>query len=473
MGVVSNGMLCSGDELGLTVDADGILILPADAPIGRPLGELYGDTVLDVDVKPNRGDALSIVGLAREVAAVDRRHAPSAPRPTWSRPASRPPSGCASRSRIRTSARGSSGAGWAGLRVGPSPDRVQMRLLAAGQRPISNVVDASNYVMLELGKPIHTFDAAAVRDGRIIVRRATRRRAARDARPRRARARPGHARHRRPGRADRHRRGHGRRGSEVGEGDDGRRRRVGDLRSGQHPADGLPLRAALGGEPALREGPGVPTRADRRGPDGATDRRVGRRRRSRPAPSTRTRTNPSRRASPSARRASTGCSGRHSAPTEQRELLARVGIETAPAGPGRAIRVAAGPKPLDVDPGEDEVVVATVPTWRRDLAIEADIAEEVARVRGYDLVPGSLPHTPMPPLPPRPARGPRHGPRDARRRGPDRGRDVRAGRPADRRAVPGPRRRRARRRTGAARRRADRWSSRTRCRASTRCSARA
>ncbi len=70
MGVVSNGMLCSGDELGLTADADGILILPADAPLGRPLAELYGDTILDVDVKPNRGDALSIVGLAREVAAV-------------------------------------------------------------------------------------------------------------------------------------------------------------------------------------------------------------------------------------------------------------------------------------------------------------------------------------------------------------------------------------------------------------------
>ena len=70
MGVVSNGMLCSGDELGLTGDADGILILPADTPLGRPLTELYGDVVLDVDVKPNRGDALSIVGLAREVAAV-------------------------------------------------------------------------------------------------------------------------------------------------------------------------------------------------------------------------------------------------------------------------------------------------------------------------------------------------------------------------------------------------------------------
>src|SRR6185312_5693918 len=70
MGVVSNGMLCSGDELGLTGDADGILILPPDTPLGSPLADLFGDTVLDIDVKPNRGDALSIIGLAREIAIV-------------------------------------------------------------------------------------------------------------------------------------------------------------------------------------------------------------------------------------------------------------------------------------------------------------------------------------------------------------------------------------------------------------------
>src|SRR3954447_16136136 len=70
MGVVSNGMLCSGDELNLTGDADGILILEPDAPVGMALTDLYGDVVLDVDVKPNRGDALSLVGLAREVGAI-------------------------------------------------------------------------------------------------------------------------------------------------------------------------------------------------------------------------------------------------------------------------------------------------------------------------------------------------------------------------------------------------------------------
>ena len=171
MGVVSNGMLCSGDELGLTSDADGILILPPETPIGRELVELYGDTVLDVDVKPNRGDALCLVGLAREVSAttgakvrfpvieVAENGEPTAALLSVE---NREPELC-SRFVARIVR---------GFAVGPSPDRVQMRLQAAGMRPVSNVVDASNYVMLELGKPTHTFDAAAVHERRIVVRRA-------------------------------------------------------------------------------------------------------------------------------------------------------------------------------------------------------------------------------------------------------------------------------------------------------------
>ena len=143
MGVVSNGMLCSGDELRLTGDADGILILPADTPLGAPLTELYGDVVLDVDVKPNRGDALSIVGLAREVAAVTGGPVRlpghrSAEEP--GRPIDRAPPG---RGRSSTDLCPRFVGRWvSGVRVGPSPDWVQMRLMAAGQRPVSNVVDA-------------------------------------------------------------------------------------------------------------------------------------------------------------------------------------------------------------------------------------------------------------------------------------------------------------------------------------------
>ena len=177
MGVVSNGMLCSGEELRLTADGDGILILPADTPLGVPLVDLYGDDVLDVDVKPNRGDALSILGLAREVAAATGRHV------RFPAVEVEEGEGPATSDRLAVDVRDPDlctrfvGRWVSGVSIAASPDRVQMRLLAAGQRPVSNVVDASNYVMLELGKPIHTFDAAAVHagpDGRatIIVRRA-------------------------------------------------------------------------------------------------------------------------------------------------------------------------------------------------------------------------------------------------------------------------------------------------------------
>ena len=112
MGVVSNGMLCSGEELRLTGDGEGILILPADTPLGVPLVDLYGDDVLDVDVKPNRGDALSILGLAREVARGDRpSHQVPGDRGGGGR---RPGDGRAARRRrprSRRCARGSSAAG--------------------------------------------------------------------------------------------------------------------------------------------------------------------------------------------------------------------------------------------------------------------------------------------------------------------------------------------------------------------------
>jgi phenylalanyl-tRNA synthetase beta chain len=175
-GVTSAGMLCSGDELGLTADAEGILILAqpgaADGPaVGRPLADVVGDTVLDIDVKPNRGDALSLIGLAREVAAIGGGTV------RW--PAIEvAESGDATTDHVSVEVEADDlcprfvARYVDGLRIGDSPLAAQLRLSAAGLRPVSNVVDASNYVMLELGKPIHTFDAAAVADGRIVVRRA-------------------------------------------------------------------------------------------------------------------------------------------------------------------------------------------------------------------------------------------------------------------------------------------------------------
>jgi phenylalanyl-tRNA synthetase beta chain len=170
-GTESQGMLCSGAELGVTTDADGIMILPPDTPLGRPLAEVAGDIVLDVDVKPNRGDLLSIVGLAREVAAITGGEM------RWPQ-ITVPESGDATNEHLWVEVADRAlcprfvGRYVDGVKVGASPFRVQLRLAAAGMRPVSNVVDASNYVMLEMGKPIHTFDAGAVSGGQIVVRAA-------------------------------------------------------------------------------------------------------------------------------------------------------------------------------------------------------------------------------------------------------------------------------------------------------------
>ena len=163
MGIASEGMLCSGQELDATDDGDGILILDPSAPLGTPLVDYLGEDVIDVDVKPNRGDLLSILGLAREVGAITGAPVAYAARP------------------LKEGA-DAVGAGLAlhvadealaphvvlrvvdGVKVAASPDRVQMRLKAAGLRSISNVVDATNYIMLELGKPTHAFDRDKVGD---------------------------------------------------------------------------------------------------------------------------------------------------------------------------------------------------------------------------------------------------------------------------------------------------------------------
>ncbi len=173
-GEVSHGMLCSTRELGLSeADAGGIMILPADAPIGKPLVQYLGaaDTVLELSVTPNRGDCLSVLGVAREVAALTgaalrgRRGTVAedrAPASKIARVEIQAPDLCpyyAARV-VR------------GLAVGPSPLWMQTRLAMVGLRPISNVVDATNYVMLERGQPLHAFDLHRLRGARVNARRA-------------------------------------------------------------------------------------------------------------------------------------------------------------------------------------------------------------------------------------------------------------------------------------------------------------
>lgn len=172
-GVVSDGMLCSAAELGLGSDADGIHILGTgdEHPLGTELAAVVGETVLDVDVKPNRGDALSMIGLAREIAAFTGGEV------RW-------PDLGVTESDSATSDHVTLridepelcprfAARWfSGVANGPSPDWMQRRLVAAGMRPISAVVDVTNYVMHELGQPQHAYDADAIPGGQIVVRRA-------------------------------------------------------------------------------------------------------------------------------------------------------------------------------------------------------------------------------------------------------------------------------------------------------------
>ncbi len=365
-----------------------------------PLAELYGDTVLDVDVKPNRGDALSILGLAREVAAATRQQV-------------RQPeveveegTGPSSAERFAVDVRDTDlcprfvGRWVGGVKVGPSPDWVQMRLLAAGQRPISNVVDASNYVMLEMGKPIHTFDAAAVGvgpDGRptVIVRRAeagehleTLDHVDRELDPETLLIADGRGPIGVAGVM-------GGANSEVSEttSDVVVESAVFDPVSIRRTAFRLGLRS----EASSRFEKGQETRLARLGAD-RTAQLLHEWAGGAVAPG-RVDTAPDEPGRPrvSFRPARVNrLLGTELTADEQRELLAHVGVETEPAAPGDRVEVAQTPHLLAVVPDPGSAITALVPTWRRDIAVEADVAEEIARVRGYELVPSVTPDTLMP-----------------------------------------------------------------------------
>ncbi|MYH40748.1 MAG: phenylalanine--tRNA ligase subunit beta, partial [Chloroflexi bacterium] len=156
-GVESAGMVLSERELGLSDEHEGILELPEEAPVGEPLSDYMGDVVLDVHVWPNRADLMSMVGIAREVAAIEG--AALRPPPEEHAEAGAPASEAVSISILDPALCSRYiGAVIEGIRVGPSPRWLQQRLLSAGMRPISNVVDITNYVLMELGQPLHAFD---------------------------------------------------------------------------------------------------------------------------------------------------------------------------------------------------------------------------------------------------------------------------------------------------------------------------
>ncbi len=171
----SNGMLCSPQEIGFGVDDDGILVLEGGHTVGLALTEaleLRPDVLFDLEVNPNRPDAMSVAGVARDLAA--RQGVP------FTRPVPSPAEvGGDAAGRIAVEILDPDLCGrfvvriLDGITVGPSPRWIANRLTALGMRPINNVVDVSNYVMLELGQPSHTFDLAAVAGAGLRVRRAT------------------------------------------------------------------------------------------------------------------------------------------------------------------------------------------------------------------------------------------------------------------------------------------------------------
>jgi len=174
-GELSNGMCCSASELNLGSDHDGIMILPQGLTVGAPLMDqigLVGDVLWDLEINPNRPDAMSVAGVARDLAA--RLDVPFEI-PDWSTSVPEPLEGDLASINVedgelcpRFTARVIRG-----VTVGESPLWMQMRLTLLGMRPINSVVDVSNYVMLELGTPNHTYDLSLVPNGHIGVRRAT------------------------------------------------------------------------------------------------------------------------------------------------------------------------------------------------------------------------------------------------------------------------------------------------------------
>ena len=170
-GVESQGMLCSARELGLSTDHSGIMDLDANLALGLPLRQALGlaDAVIEVDLTPNRADCASIMGIAREIAGFtggSLKPLVDAVTPLTGKDAGftvtiEEPELCP-----RYAARKLTG-----FKIGPSPDWMQQRLLAVGMRPINNIVDITNYVMLESGQPLHAFDFGCLAGQTIVVRR--------------------------------------------------------------------------------------------------------------------------------------------------------------------------------------------------------------------------------------------------------------------------------------------------------------
>lgn len=176
-GVESFGMICAEDELGIGASHEGIMVLPEDAVVGTPAKDylkLETQAVIEYEITANRVDAASHWGVARDIYAYLRLNGIPCSLVKPSVDDFREGEGAGLDVQVLDSdgAPRYSGITIRGVQVGPSPEWLQKRLMSVGQHPINNIVDISNFVLLELGQPLHTFDADKIEGGRVIVRRA-------------------------------------------------------------------------------------------------------------------------------------------------------------------------------------------------------------------------------------------------------------------------------------------------------------
>ena len=368
-GQSSAGMLCSPAELGISEDHSGILVLPPDAPLGADVADVLGldDTIIELELTPNRPDCMSMIGVAREVAAIlgtdlkgpaddlvvsDDLH----PRASVE---VRDERGCPRYLALELDS----------VAVGPSPPWLQRRLIAGGLRPISNVVDATNYVLLEVGQPLHAFDATDVSDRTLVVRR----------------ARPGERLVTLDG-VERH-------------------LHTEDLLIAD-PARALALAGVMGGAGSEISADTTQVIIESAYFDPASIAFTARRHLLRTEASARFERGMDPEAVPFAARRAAGLIAEiagarvarrpvdaYPAPIEPRRLWLRparttaiLGLEVAPAEQLSCLRA------LGLDAVEEgDAITVTVPTFRPDLGREVDLIEEVARLAGYARLPSTVP----------------------------------------------------------------------------------
>lgn len=178
-GEVSEGMICAADELGINNDHSGIMVLPAEVPVGLPATEYFKvsrDIIIDVAITANRGDAASHIGIARDLKAYLKTHFPEKYTDlnihfpaSLDFPDSSGTFDIDIQIKNTEDCKRYAGIVINGVKVAPSPQWLQNRLTALGIRPINNIVDITNYVMMELGHPLHAFDVRAIKGNKVIV----------------------------------------------------------------------------------------------------------------------------------------------------------------------------------------------------------------------------------------------------------------------------------------------------------------